>query len=357
MARRKLVVVPTVNDPVKLSPGFAKKGLSEWKLDILALCEFGCRYCSSNHGNYLRINRERFADATAEQLGERVYPDEDPALTFRWAEILDSLERQLRSKRRGFGRDLTLVFSMLTDGFSPMLVADGTTEAALQLILDLTEFRIRILTKNAVVGTDKWIEFFAKHPGRFVVGLSCGTLDDDWASRIEVGTSSPSARLRSLRCLQEAGIPTYGMLCPIFPDVLEGNTLDVLLDRIAPDRCEAIWAEPYNNRVNWQIVRDAYAPGSRGQQWMDAVYGRRDRAQWSRYATDLYSRLRGRASQDGWIGKLKYLLYEGWITAADAQHYEGFGGLLLQSEPGEDGRSRNPYLAALQPEPTRFDRV
>jgi DNA repair photolyase len=55
------------------------------------------------------------------------------------------------------------------------------------------------------------------------VGLSTGTLDSEWASRVEVGTSLPAAGLKALSRLQEAGIPTYGMLCPIFPDVLENE--------------------------------------------------------------------------------------------------------------------------------------
>lgn len=346
--RRKLVLVPTVKEPIKLSPGFTKKGLSIWKLDILGLCEFGCLYCSSNWGNYLRINREPFADLTEQQLGVRLYPDADPALTFHFDDIIQSLTRQLAHKRPSFGEGLTLVFSMLTDGFSPTVVAGGLTEAVLRLVLERTRFRIRILTKNAVVGSAKWIEFFASYPGRFVVGLSCGTTDDAWARNIEVGTSSPSARLRALRAIQDAGVPTYGMMCPIFPDLLEADHLDRLVDQIRPDVCEDIWAEPFNDRANWRKVRDGYGLDSVGYRWMTEVFERGDKAAWSRYATDVYVRLRDRAHREGWIGKLKYLLYEGAIAARDAGSYVGFDGCLLQSVPAEDGRSKNPHLAALQ---------
>jgi len=95
-------------------------------------------------------------------------------------------------------------------------------------VLERTSFRIRILTKNAIVSSERWINFFRQAKDRFVVGLSIGTVDDAWAKRVEIGTSRPSARLQALRNLQEAGIPTYGMLCPVFPDVLEG---DALLDQ------------------------------------------------------------------------------------------------------------------------------
>ena len=43
-----IVNVPAVKGPIRKSPGFAKKELADYKLDIVALCGFGCRYCSSN---------------------------------------------------------------------------------------------------------------------------------------------------------------------------------------------------------------------------------------------------------------------------------------------------------------------
>jgi DNA repair photolyase len=188
-----VVRIPSIKEPIVPSPGFEKKALSHSKLDIMALCGFGCRYCSSNNGNYLRINRQRFATLTEEQTGQRLYPASSPHLSFQWPDILEKLEAQLSNKSREWGMGRTLMFSMLTDGFSPSLVADGTTRAVLELVLKRTSFRVRILTKNAVVGAPEWVEFFKSHPGRFVVGLSTGTTDDQWARRVELGTSPPTA--------------------------------------------------------------------------------------------------------------------------------------------------------------------
>jgi DNA repair photolyase len=347
--RRRLVVVPNPPSPVKLSPGFLKKGLSDWKLDLLALCEYGCRYCSSNAGLYLTFRKQSFGKACEEQLGERLSPNDDPTLTYHYEDIIGALKDQLAGKPKSFGAGLTLVFSMLTDGFSPSLVIDGTTEAALRLLLDRTSFRIRILTKNAVVGSQKWLEFFLAHPGRFVVGLSIGTLNDEWAHQVEVGTPSPSARIHALHALQDAGVPTYGMLCPIFPDVLAMGQLDRLVDAIRPEFCETIWAEPFNNRQNWQVVRDAYGQGTKGYDWFQKVYceGRTD--VWSAYATDLYLGLRKRGAREGWLSKLVYLLYEGLVTGADSKRFAGFEGVSLQgAREKETGLSRNPHMAALQ---------
>ena len=141
---------------------------------------------------------------------------------------------------------------------------------------------------------------------------------------------------------------TYGMLCPIFPDVLEGDNLERLVEEIRPTRVEHVWAEPYNDRHNWEAVRDSYPTGSFGFEWFNTVYGDRRREVWSRYATELYTRLRREASRDGWLDKLRYLLYERNITVHDAPVYEGLAGVLLQSKPGPDGQSQNPHMAKLQ---------
>ena len=48
------------------------------------------------------------------------------------------------------------------------------------------------------------------------------------------------------------------------------------------------------------------------------MYERGNGAAWSSYATELYLRLRDRAQKDGWLAKLRYLLYEDGITESDA---------------------------------------
>lgn len=346
--KNRLVTIPSTKTILKPCEGFAKKDLSHWKVDLLGLCGFGCRYCSSNMGNYLRINQKRFADLTEYQLGIRTLPSDDPSLMFVYQDVIEVLERDLHRKSRSWGEGKTLMFSMLTDGFSPWLVGNGITKAALELLLDRTSFRIRVLTKNAVVGSDSWIEFFQKHHDRFVVGLSCGTVDDDWANRIEVGASSPSARLAALRSLQDAGVSTYGMMCPIFPDVLGEGKLNALIDAIRPDKCEHVWAEPYNDRQNWEVVRDGYVPGSPGWDWMTRCFEENEPGAWSEYATKLYKRLRLRSEAEGWLPKLRFLLYEHGIEAEHARQYCSLRGLMLQSPGDKDGLSKNPAFRKLQ---------
>jgi DNA repair photolyase len=344
----KIVEVPTIKEPIRTSPGFEKKGLSESKLDLCALCQFGCAYCSSNTGNYLRINRDRFAELARQQIGQALGPMDDPYLMYVWPDVLARLEEELARHDPTWGAGHTLVFSMLTDGFSPYLVKNGITEKALRLVLERTSFRIRVLSKNALVGSDYWVQFFKAHTERFIVGLSIGTTDDAWAKCIEIGTSLPSARLRALTRLQDAGVSTYGMLCPIFPDVLEAGALENLVDAVRPERVEHVWAEPFNDRLNWQKVRDGYPVGSPGYRWLTEVYQQHRRELWSRYATELYVRLRDKGHREGWLPKLRYLLYEDGILSPDTEQYRGLEGVWLQSSPAPDGKSRHPGFAALQ---------
>jgi DNA repair photolyase len=349
----KTVDVPSIVHPIRPSPGFAKKRLSDYALDLMGLCGYGCRYCSSNLGNYLRINQSDFANLTEEQLGQRILPAEDPDLTFRWPDVLERLERTLATKQTSWGAGRTVVFSMLTDGFSPSLVADGTTRRALDLVLERTSFRIRILTKNACVGLSKdWIRYFLEHADRFVVGLSIGSIDDAWSKRVEIHTSPPSQRLRALRALQDVEVPTYGMLCPVFPGALE--RLPVLVDRIRPETCETIWAEPYNDRSNWRHVRAGYDEDAPGYWTMTSIFEDPSHCFWSMYAIDLFLALRERAEAGGWLDKLVYLLYEDKIQPMDVDRLGGsLRGICLQSAPSEEGFSRNPAFAALQKEEIR----
>jgi hypothetical protein len=163
-----------------------------------------------------------------------------------------------------------------------------------------------------------------------------------------------------LRGLQDAGVKTYGMACPVFPDVMEGRGLDDLIDAMRPDRVETLWAEPFNDRDNWREVRAGYQDGSPGWQWFTTVYEHGDHTAWSRYATRLWVHLRLRAERDGWLPKLKYLLYEHGIVAEHARSYCDLTGLILQSPADSSGKSKNPHIRAVQDMisgPSVYDRI
>lgn len=343
-----IVNVDAYRKPILSSDGFAKKLLADDHLDLLSLCQYGCLFCSSTFGHNLKFHKQTFGTAINEQLGRPLQPGDDPRLMLMVNNIIENLERQLEHKPADFGRGKTVVFSMLTDGFSPELLKNGSTRKALDLLVERTKYLIRILTKNPIVGSPPWPEYFAKHKDRFTVGLSTGTLDDEWARRIEVGTPSPSRRIKALHALQDAGVPTYGMLCPVCPHMLVGDQLERLFDAIRPDRVQHIWWEPYNDRKNWKMVVQGLEPGSIDHRYLLQIYGQGNYKLWSKYATNLYSRLKKKAEDGGYLPKLRYLLYEGQIDKTDAYQFAGLEGVLVQGKPGADGLSKNPHIAALQ---------
>lgn len=343
-----IVDVPGIKETLRPAGGFVKKELADTKLDLMALCGYGCRYCSSPENRYLCVHRAEFEALTEEQYGHGLTPANTPALSYRVPNVLDLLEAQLAGKRKTWGHGRTLIFSMLTDAFSPWAVDSGLTRAALDMVLERTAFRIRILSKNAIVGQQPWLDLIRQHRDRLIVGLSIGTLDEEWTRRMELGTSGPAERIRAIHSLQDAGVPSFGMLCPVFPEVLDGDGLERLVDAIRPDRMEHVFAEPFNERRNWQQVRAAYPEGSAGHLWFTEVYEEGRKELWSQYVADLYVRLRDKAAADGWLDKLRYLLYEGDVVAEDAQAFEGLEGVLLQATKGADGRSQNAAMARIE---------
>lgn len=343
-----IVNVPSIKDPIKVSPGFAKKELATHKLDIMGWCAANCLYCSSPSGNYLRINKARFADLAEEQTGQRLYPGVDPALTLRWEDFEARLDEQLRTKPKdgSWGADKVLMFSQLTDSFSPWAVREGLTRRTLEKVLKRTEFRIRVLTKFDTVGDNTWIAFFKEHKNRFVVGLSIGTLDDAWARKVEVGTSSPSARLRALHRLQDEGIPSYGMLCPVFPDVLGGNGVERLVEAIRPERCETVWSEPFNDRANWRAVAASYDEENGYRHILKTMFGRPGAAPWSTYAKYLYERVH--AALGEYAAKHRYLLYQDGMTNEAREALRDAPGVLFQSDETKKGKKSLPVVGGAQ---------
>lgn len=347
MSNKDLTKLRVVVDPMKTlikSTEWAKKGLASKKLDLVGLCEFGCSYCSSNSNLWHQFNRRSHEEAVKRQTGTAATPFTHPYLSYHFPDPVGQLRAELATKRPTWGKGVTLAFGCLVDNFSPSLIRDGITRTCLEMLLERTAFRIRITTKNATVGSDEWIDFFQRWPGRIVVNISIGTLDDDWSRVVEVGTSRPSARVRAMRRLQDAGVPTGGMLCPIFPGAAEPEKVDALLDAVRPERCERVWAEPYNDRTNWdKVTGDAETEAD-----LRRIFGpSKDPDAWSDYAVQLYKHLRRRAEADGWLDRLAYMLYEASMTEHHARTFRDLRGVLLQSA-GKGGRSKHPVFAALQ---------
>jgi DNA repair photolyase len=349
--KNRLVTIQPVKTLIKPNEGWSKKLLADVKVDLLGLCGFRCPYCSTNTNSWHRIHSPEFVLAVKDQLGIELTGNPallDPSLSYVFPDVVAQLKTELDGYKKKPGKGLTLAFGCLVDNISPSLVmrsdenSPSIAEQCLTMLLKRTDYRIRITTKNAAIGNKRGIELLSQWRDRVVVGLSIGTIDDNWARAMEGGTSSPTKRIQAMRALQDAGIPTFGMLCPVFPGAVKD--VDAILDGIRAERCERVWSEPYNDRSNWKNVKGC--PDTESD--LARMFGPdRKRDAWGDYAVDLYTRLRVRAVADGWSDKLAYMLYESGMEAMHVRAFSDLSGVLLQSVD-RTGRSKNPHFAEIQ---------
>jgi DNA repair photolyase len=113
-------------------------------------------------------------------------------------------------------RPETIAFSGVTDCYQPAEREFELTRGCLEVAADCRQ-PIGIITKNALVTRDvDLLQELAAHRAVRVC-LSITTLDAKLARAMEPRTSSPAARLRTIRELSGAGIPTQLMLAPVIP--------------------------------------------------------------------------------------------------------------------------------------------
>jgi DNA repair photolyase len=154
-----------------------------------------------------------------------------------WGEFVDVkvnapelLKRELRRGRRG-----EAILSSVTDPYQPIEAAYKITRACLE-ILAISDLRVSILTKSRLVTRD--IDILSRMKG-VDVGLTVTTDREDIRQIFEPGASSIEARLKALKALKEAGIPTHAFIGPILPmnperlaEALAPHIKRVLIDRM-----------------------------------------------------------------------------------------------------------------------------
>jgi DNA repair photolyase len=121
----------------------------------------------------------------------------------------------------------TIVFSGVTDCYQPAEREFRITRGCIEVAAECRQ-PIGIITKNALVTRDiDLLQRLAEH-GAVRVSLSITTLDSTLARVMEPRTSSPEARLRAIRELTSAGIPTNVMTAPIIPGLNDSEMPAIL---------------------------------------------------------------------------------------------------------------------------------
>ena len=105
-----------------------------------------------------------------------------------------------------------------TDPYQPIEREHRVTQTVLELALQ-TRHPVSIVTKGVLILRDlDLLTELAKH-NLVHVSVSLTTLSKSLKQQLEPRTASPSARLRIIRDLSKAGVPTGAMFAPMIPYV------------------------------------------------------------------------------------------------------------------------------------------
>lgn len=120
-----------------------------------------------------------------------------------------------------------MVFSGVTDCYQPAERRFRLTRQCLEVAQSCRQ-PVDIITKNALVTRDIDILTTMAKDGCVRVFVSVTTLQTKLAREMEPRTSIPSARLRAIRVLADAGIPVGVMVAPIIPGLNDSEIPAIL---------------------------------------------------------------------------------------------------------------------------------
>jgi DNA repair photolyase len=118
----------------------------------------------------------------------------------------------------------------VTDCYQPAERQFRITRACLEVALEARQ-PVTIVTKNALVTRDLDVLSEMARLNLVAVAVSVTTLRPELVADLEPRTSRPDARLRALRLLGEAGVPTRAMVAPIIPG-LNDSEIPAILEAV-----------------------------------------------------------------------------------------------------------------------------
>ena len=176
-------------------------------------CEHGCIYC------FARPSHAYVGLSPGLDFETRLFYKRDAALL---------LEAELA--KPGY-RCKPIMLGTNTDPYQPIERDHGVTRSVLEV---LWRYRhpVAILTKGAWLERDLELIATMARAGLARVTLSLPTLDVDLKRILEPRAASPQARLRIMRQLAAAGVPTGVLVAPIIPAITD-HELEALLEAAA----------------------------------------------------------------------------------------------------------------------------
>jgi len=248
-------------DPAKVvlgQSGLNHKSLCDYVINVATGCTHGCKFCYVPNTPNITARQAMLKERADVDDGQRewgsylLYRDDLPD---RLAEKLDGKQKWNRTRR---GRGVVMLSSG-TDCYQDRRTAQITRGCVAELVK--RRFPVRILTRSPAVCRD--IDLYKNAAemtadGQLVrVGSSIPCLDDEQVRAIEPGAPVPSARLRALQQLSDAGVPVYVSMSPTYP-TQDRDDFEQLLSRFADLDPEVVFHEPLNPRgANFSMMVQA----------------------------------------------------------------------------------------------------
>jgi DNA repair photolyase len=203
-------------------------------------CEHGCPYCFARPSH--------------------AYMDLSPGIDFETrifykADAARLLEQELG--RRGYvAKSITLGAN--TDPYQPLERRLRVTRSLLE-VLERTRHPVSIVTKGALVLRDLDLLRSLARDSLINVFVSITTLDAELKRMLEPRAASPQARLRVVRELSAAGVPTGVLVAPVIPAVNDAEIEAVV----------AAAAEAGAMSANYVLLRLPHELKQIFRQWLD----------------------------------------------------------------------------------------
>ncbi|MEI8019208.1 MAG: PA0069 family radical SAM protein [Schlesneria sp.] len=172
-------------------------------------CAHGCSYC------YARPTHEYLDLSAGLDFQSKIFVKERAPELFRDWLARDRYEPEL------------VMMSGVTDCYQPAERHFQLTRKCLEVALEARQ-PIAVITKNALVTRDLDLLKPMAERNLISIALSITSLDQALTRVMEPRTSSPTARLRAIRELSDAGIPTHVMVAPIIPSLNDSEVPAIL---------------------------------------------------------------------------------------------------------------------------------
>ncbi len=194
-------------------------------------CEHGCIYC------YARPSHAYMGLSAGIDFETRLFYKADAGRV---------LEQELADPRYVCK---SIMLGANTDPYQPVERRLRVTRDILE-VLARTHHPVSIISKSAMVLRDLDLLVPMAREGLVNVSISITTLDNETKRVLEPRTAAPQARLRTLRELHAAGIPTAVMVAPVIPAITDHEMEDILAAAAAAG---ASWAGYVLLRLPFEI--------------------------------------------------------------------------------------------------------